>query len=220
VNEGAPTDDGSGDDDASGHDDAFAFVDEVQAIARTGLHFSENPFDRDRYTRLLDASLREYETRTTIEASAIRDRFESEIGYVTAKVGADAAVFDEDDRILLAHRADDGKWGLIAGWVDPNESPEGTVVRELAEEAGVRARVDRLVGVFFREAHAGEHPHGTVSIVYLCSITGGTLRPQLHEVSELAWRSIDDLESGEWHHHHELLARAARDARWRMRAGL
>jgi 8-oxo-dGTP pyrophosphatase MutT (NUDIX family) len=214
VNEGASTD------DEPRQPDAFAFVDEVQALARTGLHFSENPFDRERYARLLEASLREYDARTTMEPSAIRDRFESEIGYVTAKVGADAAVFDDDDRILLAHRADDGKWGLIAGWVDPNESPEATVVRELAEEAGVQARVDRLVGVFFREAHAGEHPHGTVSIVYLCSITGGTLRPQVHEVSELAWRPIDDLEPGEWHHHHELLARAARDARWRMRAGL
>jgi 8-oxo-dGTP pyrophosphatase MutT (NUDIX family) len=214
VNEGESAD------DESRNLDAFAFVDEVQAIARTGLHFSESPFDRERYERLLEASLRAYDASTTLEPSAIRDRFESEIGYVTVKVGADAAVFDEQDRILLAHRADDGKWGLIAGWVDPNESPAGTVVRELAEEAGVQARVDRLVGVFFREAHAGEHPHGTVSIVYLCSITGGTLRPQLHEVTELAWRSIDDLQSGEWHHHHELLARAARDAHWRLRAGL
>jgi 8-oxo-dGTP pyrophosphatase MutT (NUDIX family) len=214
VNEGESAD------DESRNVDVFAFVDEVQTIARTGLHFSENPFDRERYKRLLEASLRVYDASTTLEPSAIRDRFESEIGYVTAKVGADAAVFDEQDRILLAHRADDGKWGLIAGWVDPNESPAGTVVRELAEEAGVQARVDRLVGVFFREAHAGEHPHGTVSIVYLCSITGGTLRPQLHEVTELAWRSIDDLQSGEWHHHHELLARAARDAHWRVRAGL
>ena len=200
--------------------DAFAFVDEVQAIARTGLHFSENPFDRERYTRLLEASLREYEVRTTLAPAAIRERFESEIGYVTVKVGADAAVFDDDDRILLAHRADDGKWGLIAGWVDPNETPAGTVVRELAEEAGLEARVERLVGVFFREAHAGEHPHGTVSVVYLCSITGGTLRPQLHEVVELAFRRIDDLASDEWHHHHEQLARAALDAWWRMRAGL
>lgn len=200
--------------------EAFALIDEVQAIARTGLHFSENPFDRERYTRLLDAALRGYTSRTTLGRSEVQQRFEREIGYVTAKVGADAAVFDDDDRILLAHRTDDDKWGLIAGWVDPNESPAQTVVRELAEEAGVQARVDQLVGVFFREARAGEHPHGTVSIVYLCSITDGSPRPQLHEVSELAWRSIGELQPDEWHHHHEQLARAARDARWRMRAGL
>ena len=200
--------------------DAFAFLDEVQAIARSGLHYSESPFDQERYARLLAAALREYEVRTPLDNAAIRDRFAAEIGYVTAKVGADAAVFDEHDRIMLVHRADDEKWGLVAGWVDPNESPEQTVVRELAEEAGVESTVDALVGVFFREARAGEHPHGTVSVVYLCSITGGHPTPQLHEVSEIAWRAIDDVRADEWHHHHEQLARAALDAHWRRRAGL
>ena len=200
--------------------DAFALLDEVQAIARTGLHFSDNPFDRERYTRLLDAALREYAARTALERSDVRERFAAEIGYVTAKVGADAAVFDDRDRVLLVRRADDGKWGLVAGWVDPNESPEHTVVRELAEEAGVQARVDRLVGVFFREARAPDHPHGTVSVGYLCTITGGRPAPQLHEVRELAWRAIDDVRTDEWHHHHEHLARAALDTHWRARAGL
>ena len=200
--------------------DVFALLDEVQAIARTGLHFSENPFDRDRYTRLLDTAERQYAARTSLDRAAIRARFEAEIGYVTAKVGADAAVFDDHDRILLARRVDDDKWGLIAGWVDPNESPEQTVVRELDEEAGVQARVDRLVGVFFREAHMDVHPHGTVSIVYLCSITRGRPRPQPHEIRELAWRAVDDVRGDDWHHHHERLARAALDAHWRSRAGL
>jgi len=200
--------------------DVFALLDEVQAIARTGLHYSADPFDRERYSRLLDMTLREYAAHTGIESDTVRERFEAEIGYVTAKVGADAAVFDDHDRILLVRRADNGKWGLVSGWIDPNESPAQTVVRELAEEAGVRARVDRLVGVFFREARAGEHPHGTVSIVHLCSITGGTLRPQLHEVTELAYRAIDDVRADEWHHHHEQLARAALDARRRTSTGL
>ena len=200
--------------------DGFALLDEVQAIARSGLHYSENPFDRERYTKLLDAAQREYVERTALDSSAIRERFEAEIGYVTAKVGADAAVFDDHDRILLVHRADDGKWGLIAGWVDPNESPQQTVVRELAEEAGLQGRVDGLVGVFFREARAGEHPHGTVSIVYRCSITGGRPTPQLHEVTEIAWRAVDDVPTDDWHHHHEHLARCALDAHWRARAGL
>jgi ADP-ribose pyrophosphatase YjhB (NUDIX family) len=195
-------------------------LDEVRAIARTGLHYSADPFDRERYERLLEIASEEYAARTTLDGATIRARFEAEIGYHTAKVGADAAVFDGDDRILLVRRVDDGKWGLIAGWVDANESPAETVVRELAEEAGVTGRVERLVGVFFRGARAGERPHGTVSILYLCSVTGGALRPQLHEVHEVAWRAIDDVAPDDWHHHHETLARAALEARWRMQAGL
>jgi hypothetical protein len=58
-----------------------------------------------------------------------------------------------------------------------------------------------------------------VAVVYLCSIVSGTLRPQLHEVKELAYRDIDEVPTGEWHMHHERLARAARDVHWRVRAG-
>jgi 8-oxo-dGTP pyrophosphatase MutT (NUDIX family) len=200
--------------------DILSLADEVQAIARTGLHYSDNPFDRERYTRLLAAAEREYAQHTGLSADAVRERLAADLGYVTAKVGADAAVFDENDRILLVRRADDGKWGLIAGWIDTNESPAQTVVRELAEEVGIEARVDRLVGVFFREAAVSGAAHGTVSVVYLCSITGGALRPQPHEVLELAWRAVDDVERDEWHHHHEMLARAALEAHWQMRTGI
>jgi ADP-ribose pyrophosphatase YjhB (NUDIX family) len=192
----------------------------VQAIARTGLHYSENPFDRERYERLLKMAAREYADRTTLSEPEVQARFDADIGYVTARVGTDAAVFDEHDRLLLARRVDDNKWGLIAGWVDPNESPEDTTVRELAEEAGIQARVEQLVGVFFRPAQAGEHPHGIISIVYLCSVTGGSLRAQEHEIHELAYRDVDDVAPSDWHLHHQQLARAARDAHWKRRAGL
>ncbi len=198
----------------------FALLDEVRAIARTGLHYCNDPFDRARYERLLELAAQEYAERSGLDEPAVRARFDAEIGYQTARVGADAAIFDDDDRVLLVRRVDDGKWGLIVGWVDPNETPAHTVVRELSEEAGVRGHVDQLVGVFFREARTGEHPHGTVSIVYLCSILGGELQPQLHEVHEVAWRHIDDLDADEWHVNHGTLARAALDANWRRRSGL
>lgn len=148
----------------------------------------------------------------------MRARFDAELGYVTAKVGVDAALFDDDDRVLLVRRVDDGRWGLIAGFVEPSESPEQTVVRELEEEVGLVAQVDELVGVWSRQADFDGRPHGIVSIVYLCHATGGALRAQPHEVLEIAWRSIDDVDH--WHHHHQTLARAALEAHWRRRAGL
>jgi 8-oxo-dGTP pyrophosphatase MutT (NUDIX family) len=200
--------------------DIHALLDEVRAIARTGLHYCDDPFDRARYERLMDLAAQEYAERSALDVPEVRARFDAEIGYQTARVGADAAVFDDDDRLLLVRRVDDGKWGLIAGWVDPNESPAQTAVRELSEEAGIRGRVEHLVGVFFREARAGEHPHGTVSVVYLCSILGGQLQPQLHEVSEVAWRRIDDVDADAWHVNHATLARAALEANWRRRSGL
>ena len=192
----------------------------MRAIARTGLHYSDNPFDRERYERLLNIAVEGYAKHSTLTPEAIRARFDAELGYVTARVGTDGAVFDDAGRVLLVRRADDDKWGLIAGWVDPNESPEYTIVREFAEEAGVVARVDQLVGVFHRPADPRERPYGTVSVVFLCSIVSGSLRPQLHEVTELAYRDIDDVAPDEWHHNHSVLAHAAREAYSRRRTGV
>jgi ADP-ribose pyrophosphatase YjhB (NUDIX family) len=200
---------------ARGHLDVFALLEEVRALAQTGLHYATDPFDRERYERLLALTTREYAERTGLAEHKVGARFARDVGYVTAKVGADAAVFDEHDRILLVRRADDDRWGLIAGWVDANERPEETVVRELAEEVGIVARVDRLVGVFARPAGADGNPHSVVSIVYLCDIVRGELRPLPHEVAEIAWRNVSDVEPGAWHHHHETLARAAQEAHWR-----
>jgi ADP-ribose pyrophosphatase YjhB (NUDIX family) len=198
--------------------DLVTLLDEIRALARTGLHFAENPFDRARCERLLELASREYADIAKVQPDEIRRRFLAETGYATAKVGADGAVFDDRDRILLVRRADDGTWGLVAGWVDPDESPERTLVREFGEELGVDGCVDQLVGAFFRPANIGFGPHAVISLVYLCSVRSRDFRFQPHEVVEAAWRDIDDVT--EWHLNHETLARGARDAWWRARSGL
>jgi ADP-ribose pyrophosphatase YjhB (NUDIX family) len=164
--------------------------------------------------------VQEYADRAGLDTTEVRARFARDLGYVTAKVGVDAALFDDHDRVLLVRRADDDKWGLVAGWVDGNEVPEAAILREIAEEVGLTARVEGLVGVFARPAGVNGNPHSVVSIVYLCAALGGELRPQPHEVREIAWRAIDDVGAGDWHHHHESLARAALEAHWRHGAGL
>jgi ADP-ribose pyrophosphatase YjhB (NUDIX family) len=198
--------------------DLITLLDEIRALARTGLHYAENPFDRARCTRLLELAAQGYADVLTIEPDEIRRRFVAETGYATTKLGADGAVFDADDRVLLVRRADDGTWGLVAGWVDPNESPVQTLVREFAEELGVEGRVERLAGAFFRAANAEYGPHSVISLVYLCSVRDRAFTLQQHEVLEAAWHDIDAIT--DWHLNHEALARGAREAWWRFQGGL
>jgi mutator protein MutT len=54
------------------------------------------------------------------------------------RAGADALVQNERDEVLLVRRADDGRWAMPGGWVDPGETPEQAVVREVAEETGLQ----------------------------------------------------------------------------------
>jgi ADP-ribose pyrophosphatase YjhB (NUDIX family) len=195
--------------------DTLTLLDELQAIARHGLTFASNPYDRERYERLLEISLRSYEDLLGVPAGETLERFRRELGYVTTKVGADAVILDEDERVLLVQRSDDRRWGLVSGWVEPNESPEDTVVREAEEETGLDVVADELVGVFHRPASAAYGPHSMVAVVYLCSVTGGEIRPS-HETLDCRYRALDEVEA--WHHNHRELVRAALAA-WRERRG-
>lgn len=65
------------------------------------------------------------------------------------RVGCSALLFDERrERVFLTQRADNGMWCLPGGRVDPGESVEEAVLRELWEETGLRGRVTRFLGVY------------------------------------------------------------------------
>jgi 8-oxo-dGTP diphosphatase len=58
-----------------------------------------------------------------------------------------AAIIQRDGRILIGQRKDLGhhplKWEFPGGKLEPGETPEAALVRELQEELGIRARIDR-----------------------------------------------------------------------------
>lgn len=57
------------------------------------------------------------------------------------------AVVIRDEQVLLVKRADNGAWTAVTGIVDPGENPADCAVREVLEEAGIRAIPRRLVWV-------------------------------------------------------------------------
>jgi 8-oxo-dGTP diphosphatase len=60
-----------------------------------------------------------------------------------------AVVHDADGRLLLirrGHAPHEGLWSVPGGRVEPGESPEAAVVREVREETGLRVRAGAAVG--------------------------------------------------------------------------
>jgi ADP-ribose pyrophosphatase YjhB (NUDIX family) len=107
----------------------------------------------------------------------------------------------EDGRVLLArHVPPEGEssWTLPGGRVEHEEDPFDAVIREVAEETGCAAVVDRLLGVDSRVipaavARAGVE-HQNVGIFYRVRITGGRLRPEPNgEIAESVWTAILDV---------------------------
>jgi ADP-ribose pyrophosphatase YjhB (NUDIX family) len=186
--------------------DLLTLLEELQSIARTGLNYSSDPYARAHYSRLLELAAMHYGRALDLPAAEVRARLEGELGSITPKVGADAAIFDAEGRMLLVERADDRCWGLPAGWVDPNEAPPNTVRREAREELGLEIEPVQLVDVMFRPASVAYGPHAVVSIVYLCEVRGGEITLS-HEVLAARYRAIDDVPV--WHKDHLKFARAA-----------
>jgi ADP-ribose pyrophosphatase YjhB (NUDIX family) len=186
--------------------DIFSLLDGLQTIARNGLLYASNDFDRERYERLLALATQSYADLLAVPDEEIRKRFLNELGYITPKVGTDAAIFNEQGQILLMQRADGSGWCLPCGFVEPNESPAEGIVREVREETGLEIRIGQLVGVFTRKPSAQMGPHTTMSIVHLCEIVGGRLQVSI-EGQALEYWSIDEMK--DWHATHEILARAA-----------
>lgn len=188
--------------------DILPLLDELQTIARTGLNFTESPYDRERYERLLQLAVEYYGQALDLPPADVRARLTQELGYITPKVGAEAGIFDEEGRILLVQRSDDQRWCLPCGWVDPNETPAQAAVRETREEVGLEVRIVRLADVLTRLPSAEMGPHTAVAVIYLCEITGGEITLS-HECLDARYRRIEDVPT--WHELHQRYAEAARD---------
>jgi ADP-ribose pyrophosphatase YjhB (NUDIX family) len=188
--------------------DIITLLNEIQAIARTGLNFTSGSYDRERYERLLQLSAQNYKQLIEVPEGETKRRFAAETGYITPKVGADAAIFNNKGEILLMERADGSGWCLPCGWVEANERPIDTVIREVREETGLEVAVKQLVGVFTRKASAKNGPHTMIAVVHLCEIIGGELTLS-HEGSALKYWRLEDV--AHWHPNHDKYAFAARE---------
>lgn len=85
----------------------------------------------------------------------LRALFARETGPATPKVDVRAAVF-HDDEILLVKEPEDGLWSPPGGWADVGESPAEAIVREIHEESGYNVRAVKFIALYDRDRHG--HP--------------------------------------------------------------
>jgi ADP-ribose pyrophosphatase YjhB (NUDIX family) len=193
--------------------DALPLLEQLQSIARNGLHYTKDPYDRQRYGQLFEIVTAYTGKALELPPAEVRAKLAADPIPLTPKLGADAAIFDDDGRVLLMLRADNQRWCLPCGFTEPGESPEQTVVREVKEETGLDARVLELVGVFTRLPSPQYTMYTVVAVAFLCEVTGGVLRGS-HEDLGLRYWALDEVPL--WHGHHERMAREAH-AKWLAR---
>jgi len=164
----------------------------IQAIAQTGLHYSENGFDQQRYEELRELSVQLAAQITDAEPDKIRNLFIGETGFQTPKVDIRVVVLN-DDKILLVRERSDGRWSMPGGFADVNSSPSEVAVKEVLEETGLSVKVKRLLAVVDTNRHSFPPlEFHFYKIIILCKLISGELHGS-HETIEAEFFDLNNL---------------------------
>ncbi len=179
--------------------DLVRWSDTLAAIARTGLGFSDNLFERERFEEVLhvaaDIKAVATDLNEQVEVQREADHFVQEWldnvgegvpGYVTPKVAIGAVVGNDDGEVLLVQRADSGVWLYPTGWADVGYSPAEVAVKEVAEETGVECEPQRLLAVIDGQ-RMGFSRFAMYMLLFHCHATGGSLSGHPLETSDVGW---------------------------------
>ncbi|NKX49621.1 NUDIX hydrolase [Arthrobacter deserti] len=116
------------------------------------------------------------------------------------RVGAYGVII-QDNALLLARWIESGapRWTLPGGGLELGEDAPAGAVREILEETGYTASLDRLLGVDSKHIPAERRLHGNrplhaLRVIYAASITGGELKHELNGSPDQArWVPLDEV---------------------------
>ena len=184
--------------------DLVRWSETLAGIARTGMGFTQNLYERERYEEVLHVAADiKAAADEALEVRREQDHFVQEWmesigegipGYVTPKVAIGAIVGNDDGEILLMQRADSGIWLYPTGWADVGYSASEVAVKEVLEETGIECEPVQLLGVIDGQ-RMGFSRFGMYMLLFHCRATGGTLQGHPLETSGLGWFAPDALPS-------------------------
>jgi len=145
-------------------DDVELLIEQLQAIAQTGKHYSKDVFDRERYDQLENVSKKLTAKLTNnVTPKQLDIFFDSDTGYVTPKVDVRAATF-KDDKILLVREKNSGEWSIPGGWGDIGYSAADIAIKETFEEAGIKVKPLKMISI--KDMQKNHYPKKNLNYVY------------------------------------------------------
>ncbi|MEO8354914.1 MAG: NUDIX hydrolase N-terminal domain-containing protein [Chloroflexota bacterium] len=148
---------------------------EIFSLSQSGLTYSVNEYDRERYKRLQEITAEMIASQSEITKESVLESFSMQAGYITPKVDVRGAVI-RDGRILLIQERADGKWAMPGGWADLANAPASVAEREVWEESGFRVKTEKVVAVIDANRVEPMEFYHAYKIIFLCKFLGGEPR--------------------------------------------
>ena len=159
------------------------------SITNTGLAFSKDPFDQERYQdirAILQDLVRE---ATDLNPQELSDLFRPTDHYDTPLIDVRAWIV-KDGKLCLVKGQGEETWALPGGFGEVGYSPKENILKEIQEETGYVARVNRLLAVFDTNRYQLQSRQ-YVKLVFECELLDGSFQ-QNQEISDLAFFERED----------------------------
>lgn len=152
------------------NDKLLTLAKRVQAIAESGLHYTESDWDTDRYKELEKIVMEMISKITDQPFEVVKVALPDRYGYKTPKIDVRAVLINPENEILLVKERVDSRWSMPGGWCDIGFTPREVAEKEAEEEAGILLKAGRLLAVLDKKCH--DHPedlHYTYKIFIECT---------------------------------------------------
>lgn len=165
---------------------------EIQALSQIGIQYSENEFDKQRYSQLMKIASEIVAEHSAHKSEDVNFVFSSLKGYATPRVDVRAAVF-QGDKLLMVKEVMDGTWSMPGGWADVGDLPSEAAEREVIEEAGFIVKASKLIGVYDANRVLGKMElYHAYKLMFLCDLIDGEAKTSF-ETSEVKFFDYEEI---------------------------
>ena len=170
--------------------DFAKYLQRMIALTDTGLTFTKDPFDRERYEDLRSLLSEMLNQVSDLDADEVAELLKPTSAYATPLMDVRAWIV-EDEKICLVRGQGENDWALPGGFGEVGYSPTENILKEIEEETGFKAKVERLLAVFDTNRFQLQSKQ-YAKFVFECKLLDGQFQEN-QEIADLQFFAIDQL---------------------------
>ena len=170
--------------------DFVKYLQRMIALTDTGLTFTKDPFDRERYEDLRGLLSEMLNQASDLASEEVAEVLKPTSAYATPLMDVRAWIV-EDEKICLVRGQGENDWALPGGFGEVGYSPTENILKEIEEETGFEAKVERLLAVFDTNRFQLQSKQ-YAKFVFECKLLDGQFQKN-QEIADLQFFAIDQL---------------------------